>query len=72
MKGESPTLLFNNSNDHFNDKESNITKIFPIQFLFGYGSLNNGKDHNNKGGRVKPMLSIKHVRGFSGISKKFF
>ena len=44
LKGEMSTLLFKQSSDFVFDDDVDLTQTFPIQFPFGFGGINDGKD----------------------------
>ena len=40
LKGEKPTLLFHQSQNYIDDRDVKIEKVFPVQFPFGFGGVN--------------------------------
>ena len=40
LKGERPTLLFHQSQNYIDDRNVKIEKVFPVQFTFGFGGVN--------------------------------
>ena len=40
LKGEKPTLLFHQSQNYIDDRDVKIETVFPVQFPFGFGGVN--------------------------------
>ena len=66
--GNSPTLLFHQNNNYIDDRELDLTKVFPGQFPFGYGGIYDGRDYVKKGIIVK-VSPIECIRAYSRIAR---